>query len=39
MIDIHTIALFSANTCQKAGDAERKYATIPVTVRAAAICI
>ena len=36
---IHIIDGFVANVCQNAGDCDRKYATIPVTERAAAICI
>ena len=39
MIAIQIIDGFIAKVCQNAGDCDRKYATIPVTERAAAICI
>ena len=36
---IHTSDGFVAKVCQNAGDSDRKYATMPVTESAAAICI
>ena len=39
MMVIQMMDGFVAKVCQNAGDCDRKYATMPVTESAAAICI